>query len=379
MANKKETMMLNGTLTIMRLMYATLCRLSVDEAIRPVDEMDQETKERYQRKDGKDTLWLDVVAEEAICIGNLRRAGHYALFQYVYSESGVVITEERGRVPSDRVINNTTPVIISDPIDGSKLLRDLIRKYQKSCSTLGEVFEVARKDTSQSLVRVEAPNASVTLIKDNKIRYSVVLNLLTGEVFVAYEAGVFCGHINKVTSVDKLRKRVTFKDTESLEMLCYNKGSRYEANRVGTHLRSFPMAEGIPYPVGPLRFAYLLSNGREPLSNIGVIAHNGEKIQEALPNIAVAFFSDGALQAFKLFCDREYHRERAEKLMTPVLLNSLYSNGLLSNTGISAAHLNHHAYPSQFRDTTVIVPSNNDPAISMMKGMVQDRFAIRII
>jgi len=196
---------------------------------------------------------------------------------------------------------------------------------------------------------------------------------------VAYERGVFCGSIRRITNESKLSTRVSFKDTEKLLMLCYNKKGKYDNNRRGTHLRFFPLENGIKSPIGPLRFAYLLDDSREVVSNIGVIAHSGEKIQESLPNIAVAFFSAGKLLAFKLFCDREYHEKRAGKLLTPVLQNSIYNPGLIINTGLKLTFLNNHDYPSQFRDTTVIVPADNDPAVTMMRGMVDQGFAVQIV
>ncbi len=65
----KDLLFLNGSLTIMKRVYQELCRLSVDDAIRHVSELDDETKLLYARKDGKDTLWFDVVAEDIICLG----------------------------------------------------------------------------------------------------------------------------------------------------------------------------------------------------------------------------------------------------------------------------------------------------------------------
>jgi len=41
--------------------------------------------------------------------------------------------------------------------------------------------------------------------------------------------------------------------------------------------------------------------------------------------------------------------------------------------------LNNHDYPSEFRDTTLIVPKENEAAVTMMVGMVEREFAIRII
>ena len=256
----------------------------------------------------------------------------------------------------------------------------ILETHGAECSTLGEVFDSERVRIGEGRARIEACNSSVTLLKDNMIKYSIVLNLFTGETFLAYEKGVFTGNIAEVSDIDDFQIPVSFKDDETLNMLCYCQGNKYENNRTGTHLRHFPLVDVGGFPGGPNRFTYLLSEETdEPVSPIGVIAHNGEKIQESLPNIAVAFFSKGDLQAYKLFCDREFHEHRAGKGLTPNLQNSIYNNGLLINTGLKLAFLNNHDYPSQFRDTTVIIPSSNDPAVTLMAGMVQREYAIRIV
>ncbi|MBT7228941.1 hypothetical protein HN859_05465 [Candidatus Parcubacteria bacterium] len=375
----KDLMFLNGSLTIMKRMYQGLCRLPVDDAIRHVSELDDETKLLYARKDGKDTLWFDIVAEDIICLGGTSGYGHYSLFQRIYHQSGVVITEERGRVPKDRRIEPNTPIIISDPIDGSSHLKRMIKDFGKDCKTMGEVFAAERKSVGTYLSRVHAPNASVTFLKDNQIKFTIVVNFLTGEVYVAYEKGVFVANIKTLRDEASLSKRVIFRnDDESESMLCYNAEGRYNNNLQGTHLRFFPLDTSIEKPLGPLRFAYLLDIDKDN-KPISVVAHNGEKIQEALPNIAIAFFSYGELMAFKLFCDREYHEARAGKLLTPVLQNSLYRQGLMVNTGLRLIFLNNHEYPSQFRDTTVIISAHNEPALAKMLGMVEQGFAMRIV
>ena len=70
---------------------------------------------------------------------------------------------------------------------------------------------------------------------------------------------------------------------------------------------------------------------------------------------------------------------RAEKVMTPNRLNSLYQLGLIEKEGIKVRFLNTHEYPSEFRDTTVITPVANDRAFTLMEGMIQQGYAIRIV
>jgi hypothetical protein len=374
----EDMQMLNGSIQIMKHMYTHLRNLSVDEAQKDISELDEKTRRLYARKDGKDTAFFDIVAENAISLG-ADFFGHYSLFQRVYSQSGVIITEERGKVPFDRRIEHNTPVIISDPVDRSSYLEDIIKRHN-SCSTMGELFDAERKEIGDNHARVEACNSSVTLLKDNMIKYSIILNLFTGEVFIAHEPGVFYADINSINDISNLNNEARFKTNETQVMLCYTKNGKYENNRMGTHLRFFDLDGSIKSPGGPNRFTYLLEEtSKDPVSSIGVIAHNGEKIQESLPNIAVAYFSGGKLRAFKLFCDREYYEHRAGKGLTPNLQNSLYHQGMIVNTGIKLTFLNNHNYPSEFRDTTVILSTENEEALTMMEGMVKREYAIRII
>ncbi|HIG93793.1 MAG TPA: hypothetical protein VJI32_05785 [Candidatus Nanoarchaeia archaeon] len=375
---EEDLEMLNGSLKIFRKMYGTLRALEVTEAKADLNSLPVKMRQRYARKDKKDTIYFDIVAEDAISLGH-DFYGHDALFKRAYDKSGVIITEEKGKVGSSR-IEHSTPVIISDPADRSSYLEKIIEEHGSAGTTMGEVFDFERKKIGESHARVEGCNSSVTLLKDNMIKYSLILNLFTGEVFVAYPGGIFSGDIKIVDTIDDLKNEVTFKRDETLNMLCYSEGSKYENNRKGTHLRHFPQEMNIKSPGGPIRFTYLLEEGKEKVSSVGVIAHNGEKIQESLPNIAVAFFSKGKLWAYKLFCSQEFVNEhRAGKGLTPNLQNSIYNHGLLTNTGLKLEFLNNHDYPSDFRDTTVIAPASNDPAITLLEGMVRRDYAIRII
>jgi hypothetical protein len=378
--NHEDERMLEGSLNIMRNMYVDLRALPVEDASKDISEFDEKTRKLYSRKDQKDTVYFDMVAENAISLGTEDgHYGHYSLFQRVYNQSGMIITEERGKVPSDIRIEHNTPVIISDPVDRSSYLEDIVKRHA-GYGTMGEILDAEAKSIGGKHARVEACNSSVTLLKDNTIKYSVVLNLFTGEAFVAYEPGVFYGDIEELQGLGDLKRRASFKDIETDSMLCYTRDGKYENNREGTHLRFFDLDRSIESPGGPNRFTYLLNETKgKPVSGIGVIAHNGEKIQESLPDIAMAYFSNVQLRAYKLFCDREYHESRAGKVLTPNLQNSLYNHGLIANTGIKLTFLNNHEYPSEFRDTTVIFPTVNEKALTMMEGMVSRDFAIRIV
>lgn len=373
---KQNKTMLENSISNLAFLYAALREMPVEQARVNLNQMDKDTQKKYRRKDSKDTVGFDVLAEKIICYGD-GAVGHYPLFRMIFNKSGIVITEEQGKVGGSD-IQHDTPVIISDPTDRSSYLEELLEKASDPNEKMGTIFDIERERIGEDHARVEAPNASVTFLKDNDIIYSIILNLLTAETFVAFERGVFSDNISNIHSLDDLTNRVRFHTKESDNLLCYCKGEKYDNNYMGARLRFFPKVEKITSPGGPNRFTYLLRDLSEDIPTIGLIAHNGEKIQESLPNIAVAYFSND-LAAFKLFCDRDYAEHRAGKYLTPNLQNSIYMDGTILTRGIEMEFLNNYEYPSEFRDTTIIVPIANDRAMTTMDGMVYRETAIRIV
>lgn len=371
----EDNQLLEGSIKVMQKMYERIAGLPADEAMRDISELPPKTQEKYKRKDRKDTKYFDIVAEDALSVGD-GFSGHIDLFLKILGKTGVIITEECGRMPREIRIDHDTPVIISDPVDGSSHLEDIIEKFSAGKEPLGSLFEKQVEDVGLGYARRQSCNSSITLLRDNMIKYTVVVNLFTGDIYVGSSFGIFRGDISE----GKPETPVEFIDNENLTMICYTTKGKYEQNRAGTHLRFFPLHRMAKKgPIGPMRFTHLLKYPETETSEVGVVAHNGEKIQEILPNIAMALFSKKRLKAYKLFCDPEFTEHRAGKGMTPNIANSLYSDGFIVNTGIKSVFLNNYEYPSEFRDTTVIISSENDAALTMMKGMVERNYATRIV
>lgn len=368
---------LEASLRIMQKMYSALREVPVDDAMRHISEFPADVRKKFERKDGKDTRYFDMLAEEALSVGTVDCQGHISSMIGCYDQSGIVITEERGKLPGDVLIQHNTPVIISDPVDRSSYLEELPEKHGRA-RTMGELFD-AEKNAQGALARIDGCNSSVTLIRENDIKYTVVLNLFNGEVFVANPEGIFHGSITEDEPEDIMSgEEIHFCKNESIDMVCYSKGEKYDENRKGTHLRFFNLVEDVVQPGGPIRFTYLLDDSSR-VGVVGLIANNGEKIQESLPNIAMAYFSKGELQAYKLFCDPKYSQSRSGRALTPNLMNSLFDNGKILTHGIKSQFLGFYDYPSQFRDTTVVVPKANKRALTMLEGMVGRDYAIRIV
>ena len=382
---EEDAAMLDGSIGVLARMTEQLRDLPVSEARRNLSQLSKKDQAKYRRKDMKDTQYFDVVAENALSVGN-GGFGHMALFQQIFARQGVIITEECGRVPRDYRIEHDTPVIVSDPVDGSAYLDRAIGRYARpddGAEKIGHIFDRELQEAGPSAARRHACNSSVTFLRDNHIKYTVVVNLFTGDVYVASPDGVYMGDIGKATKASEVTIPVNFFPNEGMNMLTYSRmGGKYEQNRMGTHLRFFPIDEAAYAeigPIGPLRFANLVMYEGETAPSVHVVAHNGEKIQEMLPNIAVVLYSKGRLHAYKLFCDPPNIEHRAGFEMTPVLANSLYGNGLIANTGIKSTFLNNYDYPSQFRDTTAIFSTENDAALTMFTGMKQRQYAVRIV
>src|SRR3989344_805890 len=365
---EQDELMLQASINIFSDMFYRLRKIKPSHAMKTLKDLDEETRKKYQRKDKKDTTLFDIIAEKSIGLGSDSFRGHHTFFEEAYGRPGLIITEECGKVGSHKIEPNT-PVIISDPVDGSSKLEEIAKKYSRRCKTMGDAFDREREFLGDR-ANLDACNSSVTLLKDNTIKYSIIMNLLTGKTYLASPQGVFSRNIRFIKSKKDFNKRVEFLSQDNSQTLFYNNGSKYDSNRLGTHLRFFPFVSEVVNPIGPMRFAYLIKE-KKYNSGVGIIAHNGEKIQEILPNIAVAFFSRGELTAYKLFCNQEYLEHRAGKILTPNIQNSLWDYGLIRSMGIKLTLLNNHEYPSEFRDTTIVCSSKNDWTQTMMAGMVQ--------
>jgi len=382
MFTEEDAEMINGSLEIFYKMYDKLRGMSLKIATTDIDSLGERIRKRTFGKETKDTTFLDIFIEDALALGKrIDATGHHSLFKDVYGKDGVLILEEQGKIESSR-IEHDTPVIISDPLDGSTNLANLIDECS-DCKTMGEIFDKAVNELGEERAKREACTSSITLIKDNMIKYSLILNLFNGDAILAYPKGVFVNNINKrpvlEDFVDKVEFREDYNDEKRYHLLCYTGREEYKNNLRGTLLRFFILDDEIKFKSGPMRFAYLTQTEDKNIPKVGLIAHNGEKIQEFLPNIAVALFSKGNLQAYKLFCDPKYTEQRSGKQLTPTIANSLFSDGLIPNMGIKSTFLNNYDYPSEFRDSTIIISSENEAARRVMFSMAVQKDAVRIV
>lgn len=336
--------------------------LTLEEAI-----MDVSHFEVFSRKKEADTKMLDAIPEYHIITKNK--------FKDAYGNYGVVLGEESGK-GCEVNINPLTPIILSDPLDGSTNLsnwaKDEIRenaKYgirERKIRDLGELFDYYN-DKQGNLSNVKAPVSAVTLVKDGKLKYSIVLNLLTGRLYAAYHGGVFEGDIRYSRNVDHIDKPIVWRDDAKPLLLCNRKGDKRKKNLAATRLGElFEHDFSAEYYAGPSRFFYLLDKNKGLFPNLGVIGHNREGIQEIISNICFALYSGGALNAYKLACP-EYEKP--------------FFTGRI---GTKEGRLNEHVfqdiqYPSDYEDTTVITPTSNTVAVSKLEDAVKEGYAMRLV
>ena len=395
--------MLEGSFKILRNAYSIIIDTPPEESIKPLSELSEKNQEIFGKKEKKDTINLDIIAERALS-GSDDINGNLDIAARIFPNIPVVwVTEERGKVVKREgsyeydksvEIHGGTPLFISDPIDQSSSLTDIVKKHTKNAKTIGSVFDNYLNYLTSKGRKIEAavaaPNVSFTFIRQRSIIYTMVLNLVTSEVYVAHAGGILTGKLNdkKESSLSDLTQGFEFnhavrKPKENLNMVCYASGEKYLANLEGTSLTLFQRITEIPKPVGPLRFRYLSKDIDEELTPVGLIAYNGEKVQELLPSVAMAYFSQGELWVWKLLCDQDYIKQRAGKDMTPHLGNSLFGQGPISRYGIEPDHMSYHRTPNNFRDTVVITTKDNAQVNTMMAGLVNPETglpkAIRII
>jgi hypothetical protein len=358
--------MLGLSLQTIRKTYGSIRDISLEAAV-----ADLSSSSSCQGKKLKDTLGLDRVAEQQI-ISSLLEAS-----ERIYGKEALVISEECGRAGASR-ISPGTPVFISDPFDGSKFAESKIREHI-SLGYLGKVFDAVHEENGHSISMIVAPTTSFTMIRDGELKFSVVANLVRGDVFSMSQDGIYVGNpaMEPRESIF-IYKQFGFREQMGDKMVCYCGREPYALNMAHTGLGGlFERDEMITFAAGPSRFSYLLPEAEEHFPDTGVLAYNGEPAQEFLPTLAAAFFSGGRLNAYKLCASCDISEDKGFK-MTPAPEESMFS-GMIGEKGLRLDVLDCKEYPSEYSDTLVVVPVSNGPAYKKMEQAVAEGAAMRLV
>lgn len=354
---------------------SALINLSCEEAI---------SKSTYGKGD---SLYLDAVPEVEIIKALCEDFDPYL----------PLITEEIG---SSVKLKGTEDEVVyfSDPMDRSKVLADFLSKHN---GKVGTIFsqESAVKDwenTNGGDVELSGPYGSITAIRHDYILFNVMINYISGKIYVASDAAV--GRISmsdifedneqnilkRTRDILSILQPIAFGDgkIEPKKVVTFCLGKKYEDNLIGSKIFGNLSIEQIhkdyleySNPGGPARILYLQS----PL-RCSFVVSNGEKIGEWLGWLAYVKYSPRKLRAYEISFDSTWLRDQI--LMAPGPAYSILVNDIQEDKGLpyvkvklNMSKLKFLENPSRYRSTLLICPESNREII--MRMSVQKRVELR--
>lgn len=334
-----------------------------------------------QSKSGKeDSLILDVLPE-------------HMLYQYLierYDKNTVLITEERGEYQFDK-ISTAEIVVFADPTDRSKHLKAFIEKQLADRDGLlfGDIVRsrtivpdwhkfVTENGSCQGgvgstpgAVSISGPCCSLTVVKRGQLLFTLCLNYITREIFIACKAHVGYNDIDKVVPAPASRNFRTwpslkFDATEAQSYVTYL-GKKYEENLVKSDLIDDTFMPLEREPGGPARILYLSDlNSSKP----AFILSNGEKIGEWIGWLAFCKFYDG-LTAYSIYPGTFFAKD--DILMTPSPPYSIIElDPLDSSLRLNFEKLKYLRNPSRYREMILVVHRRNTSIRAMIQAKTKN-------
>ncbi len=246
-----------------------------------------------------DTMGLDTMTEQII----IAEAQDF-------DSSLVVITEEKGKIPEDLLLDRDKVVFFCDPTDRSKPLERFILEQlgllsegvhgesvegQRTIAEkrVRELLDPARWCVSYGSPLVSGAYGSITAVREGRILFNAMVNYITQQMFVACPQGVFYFDVSSGTIPADLKgTEFAFPKKSSQKFAAFLGKDKYVKNieQTGLGIRSENCV--VTDPGGPARILYLSSlYGEQP---IGFIMANGEKIGEWLGWLAYAMYANDA-------------------------------------------------------------------------------------
>lgn len=336
-----------------------------------------------------DTLGLDAITEITIK-GRLEEFDRHA----------ILITEElddqaHRRWPTDSIPERQPLMFFCDPTDRSfpleKFLKhiseqnptDKVGNLMAGCNA-GEVWE----KMFEPPVSITGATGAITCVRKGEVIFSVILNYITGTVYVAndidvfwYQLGDFSDPANEeVTLAEILKKgkRLVFSGVrergyspdDCKRFVTFLGKPGYRENFDDSLLFTEESGAFLHHsqPPGPPRVFYL-SELQSKHGPVGFILANGEKIGEWMSWLSfVKYARNGsggrALRAYEIALERPWTKNG-------MLMSTSPAYSLFCDTGdkmyLDVSRLRNFKRPSQFRCMMVVVPYDNERIIHVLE------------
>ncbi len=334
-----------------------------------------------------DTYGLDFTPEEAI--------KHTV---QGYDADIVLVTEETGKNYSGEVgLEPTQTVLICDPTDRSiKMRQFLLALMQKepgySNKLVHQAFsekldawengiEYVGDDKKKSKLymgpgspSITGASASITVIRDRKIMLNVMINYVTGELFIADPLKPRMGSFEDYKK-DKMRHiKFPSEGGKDNKFVAFLKKKGYSENLKQCNLGLKEEDDIDPWAGGPLRILRLSSFSYTDNDNsVSFILSNGEKICEWLGWLSwVKYASDPvesdehALEAYRMFFENPRTRSLVSVAPAPHYSIFTIKEG---ETRVNLDRMFQLDDPSHYRETILVAPRHNIASVSRVKAL----------
>jgi hypothetical protein len=352
-------------------------------------------KVRYGNKIGtmgkSDTLGLDAIPEITI----KRRLEEF-------DQHAILITEElddqaHRRWPTDSDPIKQPLMFFCDPTDRSIQLEEFFGRISKNEEEkkIGNLMancnaEEVWEEMFEPPVMITGATGAITCVRKGEIVFSVILNYISGIVYVATDVGIFLYRLKDFS--DSGNENITFAEVSikgekirfpGVGELGY---SMDDCRRFVTFLGKTGYLENFndsmlfvekenpmkflhhKNPPGPPRTLYLseLQKGHGP---VGFILANGEKIGEWMHWLSFVKYArnkDGgqALRAYEIALERPWTKNGMLMSTTPAY--SLFCEAR-DKMYLDISQLRNFRRPSQFRCMMVVVPYDNERIIHVLQ------------
>ncbi len=291
----------------------------------------------------------------------------------------VVITEEKGKIPEDLLLDKDRVVFFCDPTDRSKPLEQFIAKqlkvYPDGDTRVRQLLDPNKWREYHGEPLVSGAYGSITAVREGRILFNAMVNYVTQQMFVACPSGVFYFDVSGGNILVDLKNiSFTFPKKLSHKFATFLTKPKYIKNLEQTELCLLPTDCIVKDPGGPARILYLSSLYTE--QDIGFILGNGEKIGEWLGWLAYAMYardaadpSKPALRVDQISFEDAGTRERVLIAVGPHLSILEQREGKLYINLDKLKYFTGNPSPNHYRETLLLThPDNVEKIVHMLNS-----------